>query len=280
MRTHSSSSRNSNNSILRFAQLSLFILLTAVPAPLVAQTTQTPSAAGIDRHGNIFVSSEGGHPIIMASQAHCLEALGTIDGQTMLCLVSRGLGQNGFLPQLRIEVYLRGGKQVAIEPGGPIRDWHLWNGDHAIAVSFDDENGHARDSLFELATGNRIDTIDEPSDPSKLPQWAKSRAEIQDEAVSSSPDLALQRTAWIAKTFRQIHAIHPGMRRKDLAPLFQTEGGISTRTQQTYVLAECPYIQVVVHFKPPADTDTSPWGQPEDVIESISTPFLGYGIFD
>jgi len=79
---------------------------------------------------------------------------------------------------------------------------------------------------------------------------------------------------------REIQTMHPGMRRKDLAPLFQTEGGLSTRVQQTYVLTECPLIQVVVHFKPPSNADESPWGDPEDVIESISAPFLGWVYYD
>jgi hypothetical protein len=261
-------------------RLGLLVLLAYTTVPFIAQAPQAVPGAGIDREGNIFVSAKDGHPIIMATASHCPAALGTIDGKTMICLVARDLGENGYLPPLRFEVYSSGGKKLAIEPGGPIRDWHLWNDQHAIAISFTDEKGLARDSLYEIATGKRLESIDEPSDRTKLPQWAKSRAQTEDEAVPSSPALAMERTAWIAKIFRQLHDIRPGMRRKDLAPLLHTEGGLSTRTQQTYVLTECPYIEVVVHFKPPAATDTSPWGQPEDVIESISTPFLGYGIYD
>ena len=96
-----------------------------------------------------------------------------MEGETMLCFVSRGTGENGYLPQLRIEIYMRGGKQLVIEPGGPIRDWHFWNDQHDIAISYNDENGHARDSLYDIATGKRIQTIDEPSDLSKMPQMGE-----------------------------------------------------------------------------------------------------------
>jgi hypothetical protein len=64
-----------------------------------------------------------------------------------------------------------------------------------------------------------------------------------------STALMQERTKWIAKALRQIGKIKPGMRRKDLLKTFTTEGGISIRTQQTYVYVECPYIKVDVHFK-------------------------------
>jgi hypothetical protein len=40
------------------------------------------------------------------------------------------------------------------------------------------------------------------------------------------------------------------MTREDLLRVFITEGGLSTRTQQTYVLKVCPYIHVDVEFSP------------------------------
>jgi hypothetical protein len=256
-------------------------MLTTIPSLSIAQTNQKVQGAGIDHDGNIFVSSEDGHRITMVPANHCLQASGTIDGEIMLCFVSRGTGENGLpLPQLRLEVYLRGGKQVVIEPGGPIKDWHFWNDQHAIAISFNDENGFARDSLYEIATGKRIEGINELKDLSKLPQWAKGQTQIEDEAVPSSPALSRERAAWIAKTLREIQTIRPGMRRKDLAPLFQTEGGLSTRTQQTYVLAECPYIKIVIGFKPAADPENFFAGNPDDIIQSISAPILQWSIMD
>jgi hypothetical protein len=281
MKTLPSRLRRSIRSSSQLHRFCLLAVLTTIPSLSLAQTTQKVQEAGIDHDGNIFVSSENGHRITMAPANHCLQASGTIEGETMLCFVSRGAGESGLpLPQLRLEVYLRGGKRVVIEPGGPIRDWHFWNDQQAISISFNDEKELARDSLYELETGQLIDTIDEPSDLSKLPQWAKSQSEIEDEAVPSSASLAVERSHWIAKMMRQIQTIHPGIRRKDLAPLFQTEGGLSTRTQRTYVLAECPYIKVVVRFKPATDPDDFVEGNPDDIIESISTPYLGYGIYD
>jgi transposase InsO family protein len=44
--------------------------------------------------------------------------------------------------------------------------------------------------------------------------------------------------------------IKPGMTREDVLRVFTTEGGLSFRTQQTYVLKGCPYIHVDVEFSP------------------------------
>lgn len=68
------------------------------------------------------------------------------------------------------------------------------------------------------------------------------------------------------------------MRRKDLLTVFTTEGGISTRTQRTYVLTECPYIKVNVRFKNGESLDLDE--DPDDIIESISQPYLAWGVID
>jgi hypothetical protein len=70
------------------------------------------------------------------------------------------------------------------------------------------------------------------------------------------------------------------MTRKDLDRLLTTEGGLSTRLQREYVFVECPYIKVDVRFKAAAGTTDSLGENPEDVIESVSKPYLEFSIVD
>ena len=115
-----------------------------------------------------------------------------------------------------------------------------------------DQVNHA---LYDLGTARLIGKVAE-SEESLLPQWAKSAAQIQDETVQTSAELAAERTKWISKVLRQIGKFKPGMRRKDLLKVFTTEGGLSTQTQRTYVYIECPYIKVTVHFKASSNEST------------------------
>jgi hypothetical protein len=96
-----------------------------------------------------------------------------------------------------------------------------------------------------------------------------------------STELTQERTKWIAKALRQIGKIEPGMRRKDLLKTFTTEGGLSFRTQQTYVYIECPYIKMDVHFKAVDGGDEAGTNEHlNDIIESISQPYLQWGVYD
>jgi hypothetical protein len=63
--------------------------------------------------------------------------------------------------------------------------------------------------------------------------------------------------------------IKPGMTRSDLLTVFATEGGLSTRTHQTYVLKQCPMIKVDVEFEVSGK-------EAEDKITGISRPYLEY----
>jgi hypothetical protein len=64
------------------------------------------------------------------------------------------------------------------------------------------------------------------------------------------------------------------MTRSDLQLIFTTEGGISTRTQRTYVFKDCPYIKVDVVFSDTGATEA------EDRIVSISRPYLAFAVND
>ena len=80
-------------------------------------------------------------------------------------------------------------------------------------------------------------------------------------------------TEWIQNVLAWTSTIKPGMTRTDLLTVFATEGGLSTRTHQTYVLKQCPVIKVDVEFSVSGD-------QPKDKITKISRPYLAYTTAD
>lgn len=87
-------------------------------------------------------------------------------------------------------------------------------------------------------------------------------------------------TQWVDSVLLWTSEIKPGMTRKDLLRVFTTEGGISTRTQHTYVLKQCPYIKVDVEFLPAGNEQDHHAEMPEDKIVKISKPYLEYSITD
>ncbi|PQV65361.1 hypothetical protein B1R32_101101 [Abditibacterium utsteinense] len=82
-----------------------------------------------------------------------------------------------------------------------------------------------------------------------------------------------QQTEWIVKSLQEMETIKVGMNRAQLAKVFTTEGGLSTRTWRRYVYRECPYIKVNVEFKPDSKGRS-------DVITKIPQPFLEWSIMD
>jgi hypothetical protein len=139
--------------------------------------------------------------------------------------------------------------------------------------------GKVNHALYDLGTARLIGTVAE-TDESLLPQWAKSTTQIQDETVQTIAELAAERAKWNSKLLRQIGKFKPGMRREDLLKVFTTEGGLSTRTQRTYVSIECPYIKVTVHFKASSNESTEIQDHPDDIIGSISQPHLQWRVVD
>jgi hypothetical protein len=235
--------------------------------------------AGIDADGNIYVASDEGKPIKMATAAHCLEAKFAEDRQTVGCSLSRSSKPEEIMQSLRLEIYLKNGKKRIIETETPM-DWHFWNGGQQVSVFSRSPDGKGHHALYDSASAHVIEEFAEQSDESLLPQWAKGPAQIQDEAVRTGEQYAQERTAWIAKVMRQITKIKPGMTRKDLLGIFTTEGGLSNRFQRAYVYFECPYIKVDVRFKAANNEEDGLKEDPDDVIESISRPYLGYMVMD
>jgi hypothetical protein len=90
---------------------------------------------------------------------------------------------------------------------------------------------------------------------------------------------------WVAQALMRMQTIKPGMTRDDLLKVFTTEGGISTRTQRTYVSRDCPYFKVDVEFKavgPPGrnGVEMSFGESSADIVLKISRPYLAFSILD
>jgi hypothetical protein len=259
------------------------LLLSVVLAP-AGMSQQEPklnftTEAGIDSDGNVYVASDEGKPVKMTTVAHCIEAWFADDKQTVGCSVSRGTKPEEAMQSLRLEIFLRNGKKEIIETETPM-DWHFWRDGQQVAVYSRLLNGKERYALYDAASARLIEELAGPSDESLLPEWAKSRAQIQDESVPLGDDYSRERTKWIAKVLRQISKVRPGMTRRDLLKVFTTEGGLSTRFQHTYVYSECPYIKVNVRFKAANDEGDGVQEEPDDIIESISQPYLAWSVMD
>jgi hypothetical protein len=245
-----------------------------------AQKSDYTGHAELDARGNIYVSSDERKLIKMADAGHCMEAKTAGDTQTIGCAVAVPLRPGESWQPLQLEIYLKGGLKKTIEPGAPIREWHFWKDGQFVVVCFGPLSGPGTCELFDTPNARVVERVAEPADKSALPQWAKGLAQLQDEAVPMSEALTQERTAWIAKVLRQIGEIKPGMHRKDLSKVLTTEGGRSDRFEQTYVSVECPYIKVDVQFKAADHESDALPESPEDVIESISCPYLQWTIMD
>jgi hypothetical protein len=102
-----------------------------------------------------------------------------------------------------------------------------------------------------------------------------------DQKVSSQDHIA-----WVAQALRRMRTIQPGMRRSDLLKVFTIEGGLSARSQRTYVSRDCPYFKVDFDFKPvgPADggvgSEMTHLEGSRDIIVKMSRPYLQFAISD
>jgi hypothetical protein len=269
-----------NGDMRNRATQSVTLLLMLFTLPCAAQNAGYKKEADVDANGNIFVSSDAGRLIRMADTRHCSESIFATDRQTVGCVVAPSTDVFPPAPSLKLEIYLKGGEKRTIEPGAPILDWHFWEEGRAVAVHSGPQVRQGTYTLYESATARVIEKLAEPADERALPPWAKSQAQIEDEAVPMSAALTQDRTYWIAKVLRQIEKIEPGMRRKDLGGIFATEGGLSNRFQRTYVHVDCPYIKVNVRFKAASDETNAVKEDPDDTIESVARPFLQWSTVD
>jgi len=96
----------------------------------------------------------------------------------------------------------------------------------------------------------------------------------------------------VGEILRECEKIKPGMTRAELLKTFKIEGGISTRTHQTFVYHGCLYVKVDVEFEvktpEPHASEKQPEAaphemlgkEPTDVIKKISRPYLQWSITD
>lgn len=89
-----------------------------------------------------------------------------------------------------------------------------------------------------------------------------------------------QNCQFIQESLNDISRIKIGMTRSDLLKVFDTEGGIYTRTQNHYVYKKCMFIRVDVKYSPVGGEQNSFAESPDDKIIEISKPYLGYSIMD
>ncbi len=93
-------------------------------------------------------------------------------------------------------------------------------------------------------------------------------------APNCTPD---DTTKWLADSLNEMQTIHSGMARQDLLRVFHPAGGFfsSTRFKGKFVYRNSPYIGVDVEFARPAgETDDNSPASPQDVIISVSRPYL------
>jgi len=207
------------------------------------------------------------------AENHCSVAQGTEDDKTFVCMVWDGDPEK-FSRPLQLEIYRDRHRVATIESGIPIIEWHLWKNGEQLSVHAGRQGETGTYRLYQTATGKQVDQAKSVSSPSDLPEWAKDRSELDDESVPEGAAYSQQRTLWIAKVLKQIAAMQPGMTRTDLQSTFTTEGGLSTREQQTYVYKDCPYIKVDVVFSGTGATEA------DDRIVSISRPYLAFAVMD
>lgn len=91
---------------------------------------------------------------------------------------------------------------------------------------------------------------------------------------------------WVADVLKRMQTVKPGMTRGDLLKVFTTEGGLSTGLQRTYVSRDCPMFKLDVQFeavgRPGHDADgrVTLIEGPDDIILSISTPYLQFRVMN
>ena len=265
---------------MRRCMLVNLFVSAALVTPCMAQQRHYSTEAGIDSDGNIYVASDEGKRINMSTVAHCIEARFADDKQTVGCSVARGTKAEETMQSLKLEIYLRNGKKQIIETETPMMDWHFWRDGQEVALYSHSLDGKGHYALYDAASARLVEELAEPENESLLPEWAKGPAQVQDESVPVGDEYNRERTKWISKVLRQIEKIKPGMKRQDLLKVFTTEGGLSTRFQRTYVFSECPYIKVNVRFKAATNESSGMEEDSDDIIESISQPYLAWSVMD
>jgi hypothetical protein len=116
-----------------------------------------------------------------------------------------------------------------------------------------------------------------------VPKIAGALALIVAIGVASSATLKekdVGHTKWVEKSLEEMQTIKVGMTRGQLLKVFTEEGGLSSRTTQTFVYRDCPYFKVDVVFKPVGKLQDKLSKVAKDKIATISKPYLAWSIED
>ena len=96
--------------------------------------------------------------------------------------------------------------------------------------------------------------------------------------ASDGADIDTTLTEKVREVIKEASSVKVGDKRAHLEKFFKPDGGISTRTHQTYVSKRCLHIKIDVQFQPIGDRPGWPSGR--DIIQKISRPYLAHPIFD
>ncbi|MDR3690531.1 MAG: hypothetical protein P4L46_14225 [Fimbriimonas sp.] len=79
---------------------------------------------------------------------------------------------------------------------------------------------------------------------------------------------------WFLGQIKAIRSVRAGMSRKEMLRFVTTEGGLSSRTRQSFVGKGCPELKVDVMFR------ASSGGVDSDTVASVSIPHVDYMVMD
>jgi hypothetical protein len=97
---------------------------------------------------------------------------------------------------------------------------------------------------------------------------------------ASGTDIDQDLTNQISATLTECQKIKPGMTRSQLMEVFDTEGGISTAKDRTFVYRRCQYVKIDVHFILSEPAQNVLDERPTDTIGKVSKPYLQWSIMD
>lgn len=105
-------------------------------------------------------------------------------------------------------------------------------------------------------------------------------------SLSAQPQPSPDHVKWVSEVLNRMQTITPGMTRNVLYTVFETEGGLSTGLQRTFVSRDCRYFKVDVVFQAVGRPDRDGDGRVtldedgRDLILKISKPYLEFSIMD
>jgi hypothetical protein len=103
---------------------------------------------------------------------------------------------------------------------------------------------------------------------------------------TSRGEVASPHVVWVVEALKQMQTVKPGTTRVELLRVLAPEGGLSTRTQRTYMYRGCMYFHVDVTFAPveaagqAAQNGVSPGESGQDVVSKVSRPYLDWAHTD